>query len=380
MGIYNKNPIGMYGNFGACPYPLEISMYAQCSHNCKYCFVSLNRKGEVEGTQDNSLYTVMKTIEKAYSSKYDIYDPVQYFLKHKYPVVISNRTDAFQPLEKKHKLTKKVVKTLIELAIPYNIETKGNEILYSDEYLFIIENAMQCNVGLTSVDETWRKKTEPGTMPISERIELIKHIRKHNNYTTVMVQPYYINKTSSELTEILDAVKECGVTSVSVDVLNERSSKKIPPFMEIKYLIDDNVEIYCCHGNFKETKGFHYNLQVAMSVFHNLLRDKENQYFTFKDFDDIMSKHSSGQANLMFKKNKLSFLNPMRRTAHNLTFNSLPKIVSIKDYIRYLYNILFDKTGLVFTNHVFTPLVDDSGKYIKDKNGVIGCYNKYKEA
>ena len=89
------------------PVPLQLTLN-YCSHACSFCFANVNnpqRKADLKG---------ILSILKNHRNRTDI---VSYYLKEKYPILISNNIDPFS--KNNYKLTEQIVDILLDLESNY---------------------------------------------------------------------------------------------------------------------------------------------------------------------------------------------------------------------------------------------------------------------
>ena len=100
---FDRNPLNLYGIWPQTPFPLELSLYGFCQMSCSYCFANLNRHAnERELNPTNTTPALFRRIDRALQ---DEYSPLGFFLRERYPVAFSNRTDPFQRAESTYRST-----------------------------------------------------------------------------------------------------------------------------------------------------------------------------------------------------------------------------------------------------------------------------------
>lgn len=187
-----------------------INPYIGCNHGCIYCYARFMKRftnhnepwGDFVDIKVNAPELISKQIKR---SKNKIHS-----------VLIGSVTDAYQPVEKKYQLTRKVLIELLKEDIPVSILTKSNLITRDIDLLSQFTN---CTVGLTitTTDERVRKILEPMASSIEKRIEALNilHSAKINTYAFIgPIFPLY-----TDLSLIFDKIHK-HVNSVWGEKLN----------------------------------------------------------------------------------------------------------------------------------------------------------------
>ena len=161
-------------------YDYALNAYVGCGHNCIYCYARFMKRftrhyepwGQFVDVKINAAGLLDREIRK----------------KRKGTVWISGVCDAYQPLEKKYKLTRKCLEILVDHGWPVVVQTKSPLVLRDID---ILKKAADCQVGLTvtTKDEKMRKIFEPGAPPIKKRIEALEILHAEGIRTYVMVAP-----------------------------------------------------------------------------------------------------------------------------------------------------------------------------------------------
>lgn len=163
-----------YGEFMCVPTALEWSLN-YCSHGCSYCFANLNaptRKGDAS--------KALRQI--ADIGKRDTL--VDHFLRHKYPVCISNKVDPFSESNWREMLP--VIQVMKEHGIPIQFQTKGG--FGIDEALDGLPPSVWY-ITVAQDRDAMRKIIEPNAPTIESRIELIQKLVEAGHHVVAAVNP-----------------------------------------------------------------------------------------------------------------------------------------------------------------------------------------------
>lgn len=83
-------------------------------------------------------------------------------------IYIGTVTDPYQPAEKKYKLTRNILQVLMNYYNPVSILTKSDLVLRDIDLLKKFKN-IDINFTIATLDEKWKKFTEPNSSTIKQR-------------------------------------------------------------------------------------------------------------------------------------------------------------------------------------------------------------------
>jgi len=166
------------GEFLISSIPLELSMN-YCSHSCAYCFANLNNP---DRSFDFKAFT--KQITSANTRK----DLASWFIKNKYPVLISNKVDPFATSNRYQTLA--VTEILLQNGNPIAWQTKGGDAVVISQVLDLIGNASHhWYISISFWNDELRKKIEPGAPSIQDRLDLIEYLLSKNQKVSIGLNP-----------------------------------------------------------------------------------------------------------------------------------------------------------------------------------------------
>ncbi|MFX1323840.1 MAG: radical SAM protein [Promethearchaeota archaeon] len=149
-----------------------LNPYSGCAHACIYC----DARSQRYYLEDFENEVIIKT---DFDKKLDLRLKRTRTLL---PDVIApgGVNDAYQPIEEKVELTRKVLEVIIKHKYPINIATKSKLVVRDIEILKKIADETWCTVGfsITTINEELANFLEPFSTPPSERFEAIKIIKK----------------------------------------------------------------------------------------------------------------------------------------------------------------------------------------------------------
>ncbi len=182
-------------NFLINPVPVQLTMNL-CSHMCTYCFSILN-----DPKRKADLKRILSQL-KNHKTRGDI---TSYFLREKYPVLISNNVDPFS--NNNTELTRQITEILTEYDIPVQFNTRGGKDWREVEEL--IKPSLFYVSANFSNDET-RKKYEPSAPSLDERFEMVQYLISRGHKIIIGLNPFDA-VFCEDHTAIIDRYAEIGV-------------------------------------------------------------------------------------------------------------------------------------------------------------------------
>lgn len=192
--------------FCTCLPKFNINTYlGRCSHGCIYCYAvkfpsfrgptvpRLKLKEEIE-----------KMVERT---------------RTRWPVMLSDTTDPYQPLEKEYEITRRCLEVLAEKGYPLLIVTKS-DLVARDIDLFK-KTPTVVSMTITTPREETAKTIEPYAPSPKSRFKALKQIVKEGIPTVVRIDPIIpsVNWNLDELEEIVSRAADIGVKQVTASTL-----------------------------------------------------------------------------------------------------------------------------------------------------------------
>jgi len=182
--------------------------YQGCEHGCIYCYArnSYEYWGYSAGVDFESRIVVKKNapqlLKKFFENKN--WQPA--------PISLSGNTDCYQPIERKMRITRKLLEICLEYRNPVGILSK-NALVLRD--LDIIQELAKHNLvrvfsSITSLDEDLRKLMEPRTASYRSRLKVVETLAKNNIPTGIMNAPIIPGLNDSHMHDVLKAASEAG--------------------------------------------------------------------------------------------------------------------------------------------------------------------------
>lgn len=329
-------PLNASSKFAICGLPLRGDSYNKCTFGCIYCFANegylkktTNKNKEPTGFKIANLNWLKYKLEKVYDkNEYDTKNFIDMLLKERITWHFGGMSDCFQPCEKEHQITKKI----IDIANRYNIyilfSTKSDT--YYDCDMHPELHTFQLSV--TNLED--KRDIEPNIPPIKNRIEFFHKLKKAGFKVGIRIQPFLPGITQ---TNIIDEFKDADyftIEGIKLVPTNEEQKKLLlktfklsakdfcqmgllnlkpeirlklyKPFIEklekynIPYSIADNDLHYlskskCCCGE---------SLVQKSTDFNNTALFYKNKDYELKDVEEALGTFKDCKANHLFASSR----------------------------------------------------------------------------
>jgi DNA repair photolyase len=170
-----------------------INPYIGCPHRCIYCYADYMRRFTGHGEKWGDFLDV-----KIYPKKLNLSS-----LAGK-KVVFCSVTDAYNPFEKKYRVTRNLLEQMVNSGVKVEILTKSDLVLRDLDILRQIPD-ITVGVSLNTLDDRIRKKLESGAPSIERRIAAIKTLSAEGINTYIFLSPIFPGIT--DFREILGGCK-----------------------------------------------------------------------------------------------------------------------------------------------------------------------------
>jgi|YelNatPaOPRAMG01_1025707.scaffolds.fasta_scaffold00206_7 DNA repair photolyase len=187
-----------------------INPYTGCLHGCVYCYADFMRRftghkepwGDFVDVKINSPELLAKQVRKLRPGE----------------ISISTVTDPYQPVEKKYRLTRQILETLLDSPFMVSVLTKSSLVLRD---LSLIRMMKNCTVGFSiPIFSSEISKIFEGRASLpSERFEALRRLAEAGISTWVFVAPAlpYFSDSEENLEKTFKAAKECGAEFIMLD-------------------------------------------------------------------------------------------------------------------------------------------------------------------
>jgi len=200
----------------------SINPYQGCEHVCIYCYA--------RNTHEYFGFSAGLDFERKIIVKRNAAELLeQYFNKKNYQpvcILLSGNTDCYQPLERKLKITRSLLRVFLQYRNPVSIITKNNVILRDLDILSELGkmNLVHVNVSITSLNEQLRQKLEPRTVTATGRLGVIQKLTEKGIPVRVMAAPIIPGLNSSEIPAIINAAADRGALAAGFTIVRLNGS------------------------------------------------------------------------------------------------------------------------------------------------------------
>lgn len=223
-----------------------INPYVGCLHACVYCYARFMKRfmnepeewGQFCHPKINAVELVEKEIKK---------------IPERSSIMFSSVTDAYNPLENKYELTRKILEILSNYDMNVSILTKSDLVLRD---LDILKKLWQIEVGftITTTNEKFQKILEPGASSPQKRITALKVLKQAGISTYAFIGPilpYFV-----DLENIFKELSKTGIAYAFVDTFNTKGANWDGVMNVLKKhflnLIEKYKEIYLNEKNYRK--------------------------------------------------------------------------------------------------------------------------------
>jgi DNA repair photolyase len=206
----------------------SINPYRGCEHGCVYCFArpthaylglspGLDFESRIFVKEDAPALLAAELAKPSYRCQ---------------PIALGVNTDAYQPIERKLGLTRRILEVLWEFRHPVTIITKSALVQRDLDLLEKMAAArlLSAAVSLTTLDRELARKLEPRAATPERRLETIAALSAAGVPVAVMAAPMIPALNDAELETILAAAVERGASGAGYVLL--RLPLEIAPMFE----------------------------------------------------------------------------------------------------------------------------------------------------
>jgi len=228
LGLDRSRSILSYNDSPDIPFDRSINPYRGCEHGCIYCYarpshawLDLSPGLDFE-TRLFHKPDAPQQLTEALSRPG--YTPA--------PIALGANTDAYQPVEHRLGLTRRLLEVLAEVRHPLTIVTKSALVERDLDILTAMaaDGLVQVNISLTSLDLGLSQRMEPRAAPPRRRLETIRRLHAAGIPVNVLLAPLIPMLNDAELEDILAAAREAGAESAEYVLL--RLPLEVAPLFE----------------------------------------------------------------------------------------------------------------------------------------------------
>lgn len=195
----------------------SVNPYRGCEHGCVYCFA---RPSHAYLDLSPGLDFETRLFAKANAAELlrkELAKPGH--VPH--PITLGINTDGWQPIERRHGISRACLEVLLETRHPLSIVTKGSALLRDLDLLAELarHGLVHVSVSVTTLDNALSAKLEPRAAAPHTRLKMIAALHDAGVPVGVLVAPVIPMITDEHLEHILQAAREAGASSAGYVLL-----------------------------------------------------------------------------------------------------------------------------------------------------------------
>ncbi|MCF6302337.1 MAG: PA0069 family radical SAM protein [Devosiaceae bacterium] len=195
----------------------SINPYRGCAHGCSYCYARPTHTflGHSAGLDfERDIYVKPNAAEL-------LKQELSHSRYRAKTIGIGTNTDPYQPVEKKHKIMRGLLKVLLDTKHPVTITTKSALILRDVDILAQMakQNLVSVALSITSLDHKLSRWMEPRASAPAKRLNAIKMLSEASIPTHVLVAPMIPAINDMELERIVEAATAQGAVGAQMIML-----------------------------------------------------------------------------------------------------------------------------------------------------------------
>jgi len=195
----------------------SLNPYQGCEHGCIYCYARNAHEywGFSPGLDFERKIIVKQNVpellEKHFSNKN--WKPM--------PIMLSGNTDCYQPIERKLKITRRVLEICLKYKHPVGMITKNGLITRDLDILKQLAEHRLAHVmvSITGTDDKMRLALEPRTSTYKNRFKTVEALSKNNIPVGIMVAPIIPGLNSHEIPAVIKTAAEHGARSAGYTIV-----------------------------------------------------------------------------------------------------------------------------------------------------------------
>lgn len=201
---------------------MSVNPYQGCEHGCLYCYA--RNSHEYYG------FSAGLDFEQKIIVKRNAAELLELFFNRKNykpdTIMLSGNTDCYQPIERKLKITRSLLKVFLKYRHPVGIISKNNLMLRDLDIIRELASMDLIHVAVTlnSLNESLRQKLEPRTVTAESRIRMIEKLTEANVPVRLMLAPIIPGLNSDEIPQIVKAAADAGASAAGYTLVRLNGS------------------------------------------------------------------------------------------------------------------------------------------------------------
>ena len=233
------------------PFDRSINPYRGCEHGCIYCYARPTH-AQLGFSPGLDFETRLMAKPRAAELLEEALTKSGYEVR---PIAIGTNTDPYQPIERDHRIMRRILEVLWDRRHPVSITTKGALVTRDLDLLerFAREGLIDVAISLTTLDNRLSRAMEPRATAPGNRLRIIRALADRGVPVSAMIAPVIPALTDHEIERLTAAAAESGAVSAAMILL------RLP--LEVAPLFRDWLARVCpdraarVMGRVRETRG-----------------------------------------------------------------------------------------------------------------------------
>jgi DNA repair photolyase len=194
-----------------------INPYTGCTHDCFFCY-ALSYRGRFALYRQKGIVTVCEDFDRVVAQQLDS-------LNVACCGYLSPVTDPFQPINRRYRLSEKIIRGFVERNLPIEFITKGK---IPDEAIALIKHQAHSfgQVSILTTDESLRKKLVPGGAPTTGLFGNISRLAQAGKHAVCRIDPLIpgVNDADADLETLVRQAGEAGARHIVASYVDIRAA------------------------------------------------------------------------------------------------------------------------------------------------------------
>jgi len=195
------------------PFDQSINPYRGCEHGCIYCYARptheyLNLSSGLDfETRLTAKSNAAEVLRRELAKPGYVVSPIN----------LGASTDPYQPIERRHAITRQVIEVLARANHPLTIVTTNALVLRDLDLLLPMAHAglAQVFISVTTLDNVLASRLEPRASAPHARLRAVAELAAAGVPVGVFVAPVIPALTDSDMEGVMEAAREAGATTIS---------------------------------------------------------------------------------------------------------------------------------------------------------------------
>ena len=199
------------------PFDQSINPYRGCEHGCVYCFArpahafvnlspGLDFETKLFYKQDAAARLTEELAKPGYRCR---------------PIALGTNTDPYQPIERRHRVTRSLLEVMLGCGHPVSIVTKSTLVLRDLDLLEALaaRNLTRVYISVTTLDDELKRRMEPRAAAPAARLAAVRRLAAAGVPVGVMFAPVIPGLNDHELEVVVEAAGAAGAAAAAYILL-----------------------------------------------------------------------------------------------------------------------------------------------------------------